>query len=142
MANGFNTKVYQRQGGNALVAEQPTGRVIHNLGLANITTAGAVTYSAAQVAGGVITRDPNGAARTDDTPTAVDLIAACGLEMDGETASCVLINTADAAEAITLQAGVGVTIANVGQTLAQNESALLIFRRTSASAATLYIVGA
>lgn len=108
----------------------------------NITTAGAVTYTAAQILGGIITRDPNGAGRTDVTDTAVNLISTLNLTADGDSFTLTLINTADAAEAITLSAGVGVTISNVGQTLAQNESAQLIFLRTSASAVTLYIVGA
>lgn len=113
-----------------------------NLSVANVTTAGAGTYTAAQVAGGIITRDPAGAARTDTTPSAADLIAELGLDRDGATAVCYLINTADAAETITLAGGTGVTISNVGQTLAQNEAALLLFRRTSSTAVTLYILGA
>lgn len=42
----------------------------------SITTAGAVTYTAAQVLGGVIHRDPNGATRIDTFPTATELVAA------------------------------------------------------------------
>jgi hypothetical protein len=108
----------------------------------DITTAGNETYTAAQILTGIITRDPSGAGRTDTTDTASNLVSGLGLAANGDTWKCYLINTADAAETITLAAGTGVTITNVGQTLAQNESALLIFRRTSATAVTLYIVGA
>jgi hypothetical protein len=145
----YAPKVYRKQGGNEMVVASggkvtidAGGKVVPNLTLSNITTAGAGTYTAAHIAGGLITRDPNGAARTDTTDTAVAIIAACDLSADGESATCHLINTADAAEVITLAGGAGVTVSNVGQTLAQNESAVLLFRRTSSSAVTLYILGA
>lgn len=116
---------------------------VENTGLTDITTAGAETYTAAQLATGVITRDPNGLARTDTTATATAIVEGTpALDTDGDILKCYVINTADAAEAITLAGGTGVTISNVGQTIGQNESALLIFRRTSATAVTLYIVGA
>jgi hypothetical protein len=109
----------------------------------DITTAGAGTYTGAQIATGFITRDPNGAGRTDTTDTATAILTAVTCLVDtGDTFSLYLINTADAAEAITLAGGTGVTFNNVGQTLAQNESALILFRRTSSSAITAYIIGA
>lgn len=118
-------------------------RMAQRLGLTNITTAGNETYSAAQLLTGLITRDPAGGARTDTTDTAAAILAAVTCLADtGDTFAVTLINTADAAEAITLAGGTGVTISNVGQTVAQNESAMLLFRRTSASALTLYIIGA
>ena len=111
--------------------------------LTSITTAGAGTYSAAQIATGLIERDPNGAGRTDTTDTAAAILAALPhMVSNGDMFQCLLINTADAAEAITLAGGTGVTIVNVGQTLAQNESAILVFRRTSATTLSLYVIGA
>lgn len=121
-------------------------RLRESMGLANVTTVGDATYTAAQLVGGVITRDPAGAGRTDTTATGTDIeteLNAQGIDVaTGDTFVCWLINTADAAEAITLAAGTGVTLSNVGQTLAQNESALLLFRRTAANTFTCYIVGA
>jgi len=150
MADGtYTPKVYRRQGGSALVVAsggkaliESGGHLHENRSVANVVTAGAETYSAAQIAGGIITRDPAGAARTDTTDIATALIAALDLEADGDTFVCYLINTADAAEAITIAGGTGVTIANAGQTIGQNESAELMFRRTSATAITVYILGA
>ena len=141
MAETHAPAVYKDAGGDRLVVGTG-GRFIENLTPTNITTAGAGTYTANDIAGGLITRDPSGAGRTDTTATAVAIIAACGLDNDGDCVLCRLVNTADAAEAITLAGGDGVTIANVGQTLAQNESALMLFRRTSATAVTLYLFGA
>lgn len=145
----YTPKVYRRQGGSVQVVAsggkllvENGGQVHRNLTPTNITTVGAETYSAAQIATGLITRDPNGAARTDTTDTAVAIIAALDLEADGDCFELVLINTADAAEAITIAGGTNVTIANAGQTIAQNESARLIFRRASSTTMTVYIVGA
>lgn len=145
----YEPKVYRKQGGNELVVAaagkltaESGGKIVPNLSVADITTVGAGTYTAAQLAGGIITRDPAGAARTDTTDTAAEIISACKLDADGETAICHLVNTADAAEAITLAGGTGVTVSNAGNTLAQNESAILLFRRTSPTAVTLYIIGA
>lgn len=119
------------------------GRVVENLSVANITTAAATTYSAANLAAGIITRDPNGGARTDVTDTAAAIIGGTpALSSDGDCLLTWLINTADAAEAITISGGTDVTVVNAAQTLLQNEAALMIFRRTAATTISLYLVGA
>lgn len=145
----YAPKVYRKQGGaeqviasgGKLIVESG-GNFHRNRTVTNLTTAGDLTYTAAQIAGGIITRDPNGGARTDTTDTAAAIIAALDLDTDGDCFEAYIINTADAAEAITLAGGTGVTFANVGQTIAQNESCKLIIRRTSSTTVTIYIVGA
>jgi hypothetical protein len=99
---------------------------------ANITTAGAGTYTAANLAVGVITRDPNGAARTDTTDTAANLISTLALAADYQERECVLVNTADAAETITLAGGSGVTLKGT-ITVEQNCAICVSILRTSAS---------
>lgn len=145
----YQPKVYRKQGGDEIVVASggkatfdAGGKLVQNMTTTNLTTVGNETYTAAQLAGGVITRDPNGGARTDTTDTAAAIISAMKLDANGETGYCYLINTADAAEAITLAGGTGVTVSNAGQTVGQNESAVLLFVRTSATAVTLHIVGA
>lgn len=108
-----------------------TGRNLQNLTVSTITTAGAVTYTAAQLLGGQINRDPNGAGRSDVTPTAALLVAALraqaqqyGVQL-AQTAyfEFVIQNDADAAETITVTAGTGCTLAtNHTMTIAQNNS--------------------
>lgn len=150
MADGtYQPKTYRKSGGDEHVIAsggkllvESGGHIHENLPVTNIATVGNATYTAAQIATGLITRDPAGGARTDTTDTAAEIIAALDLDNDGDSARCYLINTADAAEAITLAGGTGVTIANVAQTLAQNESALLLFVRASEMTVTLYIIGA
>ena len=137
----YEPKVYRREGGDSQVIAEG-GHFVQHMTATAVATAGAATYTTAAILGGIIARDPAGGARTDVTPTAALLIAGLDLQNDGESASCYLVNTADQAEAITIDPGAGVTVANAGQTLAQNESALLLFVRTSSTAVTLYILGA
>lgn len=128
------------------LAVRGSARIREALTLSNIATAGAGTYTAAQLVGGLITRDPTGASRTDtmDTGTNIETeLNAQGITVaTGDTFICYVINTADAAEVITLAGDTGSTISNAGQTVAQNESAILIFQRTGANAYTFYVLGA
>src|SRR5690349_811929 len=70
-------------------------------------TAGARTYTAAEILTGIIVRDPNGASRTDVLPTAALLVAALTRPAVGDVISCYIVNGADAAETITINAGSG-----------------------------------
>lgn len=117
---------------------------VQEFALADDTTAGNLTYTAAQLSSGVFTRDPNGSARTDVFADATDLIAAAALNLsvDGDTAICYFINTANGAETITMSGGTGITFANVGQTIAQDEAVIIVMRRTSSTAVTVYLIGA
>lgn len=113
------------------VLNQETGPNLANLTVSTITTAGAATYTAAQLLGGQINRDPNGSGRSDVTPTAALLVAALravaqqvGVQLP-QTISFdfVIQNDADAAETITVTAGSGCTLAtNHTMTIAQNNS--------------------
>lgn len=85
-----------------------------------ITTAGVVTYTAAQLIGGLILRDTNGADRSDVSPTAAQIVAALPGATNGQSFQFDLVNTADANESITLTAGTGVTVAGTA-TVAQND---------------------
>lgn len=103
-----------------------------------LATAGAGTYTAAIVkAGGFLARDCAGAGRTDTTDTAANIISACNLDADGEWVEMVVYNDSDAAEAITLAGGTGVTVLAVegaaDLVIDQAASAVLRFIRTSAT---------
>lgn len=117
------------------------GRFGEVLSVTDFTTAGAYAITAAAIAGGIVTRDPNGGARTDTFPLGTDIETAIpGLPV-GAAISCYYINTANGAEVITFAVNTGVTISNVGQTLAQNEAALLVFRKTAVNTFVVYILG-
>lgn len=95
--------------GNRLVSDEVrTERVLFQGGApASVATAGAGTYTAAQVLGGIIVRDCAGASRTDTFPTAALLVAALPGAKIGDTLRVHIINGSDAAETITLAAGSG-----------------------------------
>lgn len=107
-------------------------------------TAGAVTYTAAVLVGGMILRDPAGAGRSDVTPTAAQIVS----ELTGAIATSsfefTIRNTADAAETITLTAGSGVTLSGT-MTIAQNNSKRFLAVVTDAGsgteAVTIYSLG-
>lgn len=118
-------------------------KMIEKTTITSVTTAGAATYTAAACMGGVIMRDPNGASRTDVLPTAALLVAAMYDPQIGDTITVRIINTADAAETITMTAGSGGAF-DAAQTaaskvIAQDKSGTLIIRVTGVSTAA-YVV--
>ena len=103
----------------------------------NITTAGAATYTAAQILGGIILRDPSGSSRTDVLPTAA-LLLECGVDLNvGDTLAVRIINTADAAETITISEGSGGAFDTAqpatSKDITQNTSKMVYIRITGVS---------
>lgn len=107
-------------------------------------TAAAVTYSAAELVGGLILRDPNGSARSDVTPTAAQIVGAITGAIATSSFEFTIRNTADASETITLTAGTGVTLSGT-MTIAQNNSKRFLAVVTDAGsgteAVTIYSLG-
>lgn len=137
----------------AAAAANPTatGRVRFGAGLASldddavpapasVATAGGATITAAQILGGIIVRDTNGASRTDTLPTAALLVAALPGVRVGDVVRCQIINGADAAEVLTIAAGAGGAFdANqtaASQVIGQNGSKTLTIRFTNVTAAS------
>lgn len=137
---GDDTNVGLRLGvkGTAQVASDE--RITQKFTVSTVTTAGAVTYTAAQLLGGLILRDPAGAGRSDVTPTAALIIAALPGYAVGDSFEFTIRNDADAAETITLTAGTGVTLSGT-MTIAQSNSKRFLCRVASASAVTIYSLG-
>lgn len=108
------------------------------------TTASNQTYTAAQIAGGIILRDPNGAARTDTTDTAANILAQFLGAKVGSSFMLAVRNNADAAETITIAGGTGVTLSGTG-TINQNFTKLFmgVFTNVGSGteALTLYSLG-
>lgn len=114
--------------------------VTQNLTVSTISTAGVVAYTAAQVRGGLILRDPNGAGRADTLPTAADLYVGFGSPEAGQSFRFTIRNTADAAETITVSTATGLTLSGT-MTIAQNNSKDFILRFDSPTAVTVYSLG-
>jgi len=114
--------------------------------VSTINTAGDVAYTAAQLLGGLIIRDPNGANRSDQTPSVAQMAAALaeagyGGSVAGLSFEFVIRNAADAAETITLTAGSGITISGTAS-VAQNNSRRFLWVMNDESTATIYSLGA
>lgn len=105
-------------------------------------TAGALTYTAAMLLGGMILRDPAGGARSDVTPTAALIAAAIPGCSIGTGFEFTIRNTADAAETITVTAGTDVTLSGT-MTIAQNASKrfLAVVTAVGTPAVTIYSLG-
>ncbi len=119
---------------------QGHGTLIGQSTASSISTADAATYTAAQLLGGLIIRDPAGDNRSDVTPTAALLIAAITQAGVGNSFEFTIRNAADAAETITVTAGTGVTLSGT-MTIAQNNSKRFLAVVTSSTTVTIYSLG-
>lgn len=99
-------------------------------------TAGANTYTAAEILKGILLRDPAGADRSDVLPTAALMVAAVPDAYVGQTIEFAMINNADADEVVTVTAGAGGTLAPTSITLGRNQSKKFILTFTNVGAAT------
>jgi len=125
-----------------LIGPFPKGAAIgqRNITVSTITTAGAATYTAAQLLGGLILRDPAGGARSDVTPTAALIIAALKQAGIGNAFEFTIKNDADAAETITVTAGTDVTLTGT-MTIAQNNTKRFLCLVTASTTVTIYSLG-
>jgi hypothetical protein len=118
--------------------------VAHATTVTTDSTAGANTWSAAELVGGMMLRDPNGDNRSDVTPTAAAIVGAIAGAIVGSSFEFTIRNTADAAETITVTAGAGVTLSGT-MTIAQNNSKRFLAVCTnvtgSAEAVSIYSLG-
>jgi hypothetical protein len=108
-----------------------------------VTDAGAATYTAAQVLGGVIIRDCAGAGRTDVLPTAALLLGSMRAPRIGDTIDVLVINSSDAAETITISAGSGGAFPTeqiaATRIIPQNTSRRVVIRVTGVGANAAYV---
>lgn len=121
---------------------QATNNIFRNATVSTIATAGVVAYTADQILGGLILRDPAGAGRSDTLPTAAAVYAATNSPVNGTNLSFefTIRNTADAAETITVSTATGLTLSGT-MTIAQNNSKRFLWVQTSPTAATVYSLG-
>jgi len=118
------------------------GAVFRKATVTTKTNASAQTYTASEILGGLILRDPNGGARADKVPTAANLIAAIPDPEVGDSFDFTIRNTADAAETITLTANTAMTMSGT-MTIAQNNSKTfrVVITGVTSPAATVYSLG-
>lgn len=102
-------------------------------------------FTVAQAVAGVVRHTSVTGAGTVTTDTAANYIAGSSslgvLGANGDSYAVYYINDGD--QTLTFAAGdANVTLGDAGQTIANNEAAILLLRRTSATAVTIDIVGA
>lgn len=139
-AVGDDTHVGLRLAAKGTAEVAVNGAILRKTTVTTTTTAGAATYTAAHLLGGLILRDPNGASRSDVTPTAALLIAALPGFAVGDSFEFTIRNTADAAETITVTAGTNVTLSGT-MTIAQSNSKRFLVLVTAATTVTIYSLG-
>jgi hypothetical protein len=97
-----------------------------------------MTLAAADILAGINVHTSVTGGGTVTVDTAANIIAGVPLEKDNECITSYYINDGD--QTATFAVASGTTIADVGNTVLTNEAAVLIWRRTSATAVKLYIV--
>lgn len=112
--------------GDTLVYNATTAKWVNQVSqtITTVTTdatAGVIAYSAAEMIGGLILRDPAGAGRADTVDTAANIVAAFPNPIAGSSFRFVVRNDADAAETITVSTAAGITLSGT-MTIAQNNS--------------------
>lgn len=115
------------------------GRIVETMAATAIGTQNH-TLTAANILAGVVVHTSVTGAGTVTTDTAANIIADIPLDADGQCIKCYYINKGD--QTLTLAGGDSVTIDDAGQTIATNESAVLVFMRASATTVTCYTLGA
>lgn len=111
-----------------------------SIAAASYATAGAQTYTAADILGGIIVRDCAGAGRSDVLPTAALLVAAMTYPAVGDVVKCLIVNGSDAAETITIGAGTGggfdTNQTSASRVIPQNTSKTIYIRLTNVTASS------
>jgi hypothetical protein len=97
-----------------------------------------LTLAAADILAGINVHTSTSSGGTVTTDTAANIIANVPLEKDNESIVSYYIN--DGSQTATFAGDTGVTVADTGSTVLTNEAAVLLWRRTSSSAVTLYIM--
>ena len=113
--------------------------VIEQLSVNDVNTRN-YTLLAADINRGITVHTSTGGSGVVTTDTAAKIIRACSLDNNGDTIKTYYIN--DGNQRIQFVGGVGVAIADGGQTISSNESAILLFRRASPSTVVVYTIGA
>ena len=124
------------------VGTPPRGEIVFFPDFTKVTvdaTDGALDPAdATAIIGGILARDPLGANRADKLPTAAMIIAQLtGVPQVGQSFMFSIVNTADAAEAITVTTNTGLTLVGY-MVISQNESGLFCCRVTSATTCSVY----
>lgn len=96
------------------------------------------TVTAAQINGGIVVHTSVTGGGDATFVNAALIIAGCGLDSDGQCIKLYYINDGDQTVTLADSAGGDTTIADTGNTILENEAAILLIRRTSATAVKVF----
>ena len=140
-SNGTHARMHS--GADVSQGQFATKDFLKKLTVTTDSTAGVITYTAAQLLGGLILRDPQGN-RNDVSPTALLMVAAVEGAKVGDSFRFIIRNTAGGSETITMTAGTGFTLSGT-MTIAQNNSKEFLVRldtvTSGSEACTMYSLG-
>lgn len=142
-SSGTDTHVGLRLSPKGSAGVVITGPMATKRVVTTVNTAGAGTYSAAAIAGGLILRDTAGDDRTDTTSAAAHILAEFWGAQVGSSFFLIVRNTAGAAETITIAGGTGVTIsgtATIGQGITRIFCGVFTNVTSGSEALTLYSI--
>lgn len=143
-ATGSDSNISIKLTPKALGKVVPAAPVMRHVTVTTNTTASDQTFSAAQIIGGMILRDPNGAARADLLDTAANIVAAVPGAVAGTAFEFAIQNDANAAETITITTNTGLTLAGtmtIAQSNAKRFLALCTNVGSGTEAVTVYSLG-
>ncbi|MAH50719.1 hypothetical protein CMI37_33175 [Candidatus Pacearchaeota archaeon] len=96
------------------------------------------TLAAADILAGINVHTSATGGGTATTDTAANIVAGVPLTADDQCVISYYVN--DGNQTVTFAGGTNVTVADTGSTILTNEAAVLLWRRVSATAVTLYIL--
>ena len=127
------------RGGTSATKVQQLNRVTEILTVTNDDSQN-MTLAAEDIKGGINVHTSTTGGGTVTVDTAANIIAKVPLTEDNQCITSYYINDGDQTATFAADSGGTVTIADAGNTVLINEAAVLLWRRTSATAVTLYIV--
>jgi len=125
------------RGGTSATKVQNLNRVTEVLTVTD-DNARHLTLAAEDIKGGINVHTTTTGGGTVTVDTAANIIAKVPLTEDNQCITSYYINDGD--QTATFAVATGTSIADTGNTVLTNEVAVLLWRRTSATAVTLYIV--
>ena len=114
------------------------GRLRRVLTVTDVNARHNAEVTAAQINGGIVVHTSETGAGNVTFTDAANIISGCGLDTDGQCIKLYYINDGDRELTLANSSGGDTTIADTGNTILENEAAILLIRRTSATAVKVF----
>ena len=115
-----------------------SGRLRQVLSVTDVNARHNSEVTAAQINGGIVVHTSTTGAGNVTFTDAANIISGCGLDADGQCIRLYYINDGDQELTLADSSGGDTTIADTGNTILENEAAILLIRRTSSTAVKVF----